>query len=79
MNAAIPIEGCTMKVAGKARAASSRRNVPASKRPMVQDHDLPILAAEEMPARDTDWTSLLEDGIQPAHFVGGERRWHGRR
>jgi len=68
-----------MKVASKARAAATRRNVPASKRPPVQDHDLPILALDAMPAREADWKSLLDDGIQPAHFLGGERRWQGRR
>jgi len=68
-----------MKVASKARAATPERNVPASKRPNVQDHDLPILAVEEMPARQVDWKSLLEAGIEPAQFIGGERRWHGRR
>ena len=66
-------------VASKARAATPRRNVPASKRAPVQDHDLPTLAAEEMPARDADWKSLLETGVQPAFLIGGERRWHGRR
>ena len=65
-----------MKVASKSRAATPRRNVPASP---VQDHDLPILAAEEMPARETDWKPLLEAGIEPALLIGGERRWHGRR
>jgi hypothetical protein len=40
---------------------------------------LPILAMEEMPSRVADWKSLLEAGIQPAHFIGGERRSHGRR
>jgi len=71
-----------MKVASKSRAATPRRNVPASNRPpvqvQVQDHDLPVLAVEETPAQ-TDWKPLLEAGIQPAHFIGGERRWHGRR
>jgi len=67
-----------MKVASKPRAATPRRNVPASNRRPVQDHDLPLLAVEEMPAQ-TDWKPLLEAGIQPAHFIGGERRWHGRR
>ena len=68
-----------MKLASKARAAPPRRNVPAAKRPPVQDHDLPILAVGVMPAHEADWKSLLDDGIQPAHFLGGERRWHGRR
>lgn len=68
-----------MKVASKSRAAATRRNVPAANRPPVQDHDLPILAAEEMPTRETDWKPLLESGVQPAHFIGGERRLHGRR
>ena len=71
--------GCNMKVISKSRAVSPRRNVPTPTRPPIQDHDLPILAAEQMPARQTDWKPLLEDGIQPAHFIGGERRWHGRR
>lgn len=68
-----------MNVASKTRAAPPRRNVPATKRPSVQDHDLPVLAAEEMPSRQVDWKSLIEAGIEPTHFIGGERRWHGRR
>lgn len=67
-----------MKVASKPHAAAPRRNVPAPK-PPVQDHDLPILAVDEAPARETDWKSLLDAGVQPAHLIGGERRWHGRR
>ena len=68
-----------MKVASKSRAAAPRRNVPATSRPPVPDHDLPILAAEEMPTRETDWKPLLEAGIEPALLIDGERRWHGRR
>ena len=68
-----------MKVASKPRAANARRNVPVPIPPAVQDHDLPILALEQMPARETDWKPLLDEGIQPAHFLGAERRWHGRR
>ena len=51
-----------MKVASKSRAAVPARNVPAAKRPPVQDHDLPILALEELPGREADWKSLLEAG-----------------
>jgi hypothetical protein len=68
-----------MKVASKSRAAAPRRNLPASIRPPVPDHDLPILAMEEMPAREEDWKTLLETGVEPALLIGGERRWHGRR
>lgn len=68
-----------MKVASKSRAAVPARNVPAAKRPPVQDHDLPILALEELPGREADWKSLLEAGVEPALLIGGERRWHGRR
>jgi hypothetical protein len=68
-----------MKVTSKPRAAAPRRNVPASSGPPVQDHDLPILAAVERPARQADWKTLLDEGIQPAFLIDGERRWHGRR
>lgn len=69
-----------MKIATrKPHARAPQRNVRAAKPPSVQDHDLPILALEEASARQLDWDELIEEGVQPALLVGGERRWHGRR
>lgn len=69
-----------MKIATrKPHARTPPRNVRAAKPPSVQDHDLPILALEEASARQLDWDELIEEGVQPALLVGGERRWHGRR
>jgi hypothetical protein len=55
------------------------RNVRAVKAQSVQDHDLPILACEEVAAVRIDWEALMVDGVQPALLVDGERRWRGRR
>ena len=43
------------------------------------DHDLPILAVELENAPRPDWEALLGDGVQPAIFLGAERRVQGRR
>lgn len=51
----------------------------APKRPVVQDHDLPVLAVEENPRPKLDWESLLASGVQPALALGAERRRAGRR
>ncbi len=67
-----------MKIAtGKPPSAS--RNVHAAKQPPAQDHDLPVLAMDEIAAPRLDWDALMRDGVQPALLVGGERRWRGRR
>lgn len=69
-----------MKIAiRKSHASAKPRNVRAVKRPLVQDHDLPILALEEAGAADVDWETLLREGVQPALLVEGERRSRGRR
>ena len=69
-----------MKIAPrKPHTRTPRRNVRAAKPPFVQDHDLPILALEEASTLQLDWDELIEEGVQPALLVGGERRWHGRR
>lgn len=69
-----------MKIATrKPHVRTPRRNVRAVKPPSVQDHDLPILALEEASTLQLDWDELIDDGVQPALLVGGERRWHGRR
>ena len=69
-----------MKIATrKPHARTPQRNVRAAKPPSVQDHDLPILALEEASTLQLDWDELIEDGVQPALLVGGERRWQGRR
>ena len=69
-----------MKIATrKPHTRTPRRNVRAAKPPSVQDHDLPILALEETCTLQLDWDELIDDGVQPALLVGGERRWHGRR
>ena len=52
---------------------------PAVRRPAVQDHDLPVLAAEESPRAAPDWESLLAEGTPPALALGAERRWQGKR
>jgi hypothetical protein len=70
-----------MKIATrKPRARTPPRNVRAVKPLPVQDHDLPLLASEEDPARPRlDWETLMHDGVQPALLVDGERRSRGRR
>lgn len=69
-----------MKIAtGKPRARKLLRNVRAVNRTPSPDHDLPVLAGQEMSERRFDWEALMRDGVQPALLIGGERRWHRRR
>ncbi len=69
-----------MKIAdGKSRARTPLRNVRALNRPQVQDHDLPVLAAEQGDPPRLDWETLMREGVQPALLLDGERRWRGRR
>ena len=44
-----------------------------------QDHDLPVLAAQENPHLQLEWESLMNDGIVPALVLGAERRSRGPR
>ena len=69
-----------MKIAvGKPRTRKPLRNVRAVNRVLSPDHDLPVLAAQEMSERRVDWEALMREGVQPALLIGGERRWQGRR
>lgn len=47
--------------------------------PAPNDHDLPVLAAQEEPAFRPEWEALLDEGVQPALILGAERRTHGKR
>ena len=44
-----------------------------------QDHDLPVLAAQENPHLHLEWESLMNDGIVAALVLGAERRSRGPR
>jgi hypothetical protein len=69
-----------MKIATrKPHARTPPRNVRAVKPLAGQDHDLPVLASEEAPTHRVDWEALMQDGVQPALLVDGERRSRGRR
>lgn len=63
-------------VTHRARPSVPSRNVA---RLVPQDHDLPVLAAQENPVVCLDWEPLLLSGVQPALALGAERRWSGRR
>lgn len=65
--------------AESSRATATQREAPKPRRPAEQDHDLPILAAEENPRPSLDWESLLASGVQPALLLGAERRVQNRR
>ena len=47
--------------------------------PRPEDHDLPVLAAGEELPRAPGWPALMAKGIQPAVFLGAERRLSGNR
>ena len=42
-------------------------------------HDLPVLAAAHDLPKPVEWEPLLAKGVQPALFLGAERRWSGNR
>ena len=64
-------------IAERSRPAPLPRE--AAPPPTEQDHDLPVLAAEEHPRPNVDWETLLPTGMQPALALGAERRWKGSR
>ena len=69
-----------MKIATrKTHARNPPRNDRAVKQRPLHDHDLPVFVAPETAAPRLDWERLMEEGVQPALVVGGERRWQGRR
>jgi hypothetical protein len=42
-------------------------------------HDLPVLAAAHDLPKPVQWEPLLARGVEPAMFLGAERRWSGKR